>query len=78
MLLEGASQGKFVRVFIGFVYDFAVDPQKDFLTYGGNYKVILSKENRKMFYIPENFAHGFILLSDIIVFPYKCTDFYHP
>lgn len=71
-------QGKLVRVFSGSVYDVAVDLRKNSPTYGKYQGVILTGENRKMFYVPEGFAHGFLVLSDTAVFTYKCTDFYHP
>ena len=71
-------QGKLVRVFAGSVYDVAVDLRKDSPTYGKYHGVILTEENNKMFYVPEGFAHGFMVLSDTAVFSYKCTDFYHP
>jgi len=71
-------QGKLVRVLSGEVYDVAVDLRKDSKTYGKYFGVILSDENKKQFYIPEGFAHGFAVLSDEAVFAYKCTDFYHP
>ena len=47
-------------------------------TYGQWYGVLLSAENKKQFFIPKNFAHGFVVLSDSAEFAYKCTDFYHP
>ena len=47
-------------------------------TYGKWFGVLLSAENKKQFFIPKNFAHGFIVLSDYAEFAYKCTDFYHP
>jgi dTDP-4-dehydrorhamnose 3,5-epimerase len=71
-------QGKLVRVFKGTVFDVAVDLRKNSKTYGKWQGVILSDENKKMFYIPEGFAHGFLVLSEEAVFSYKCTDFYHP
>lgn len=71
-------QGKLVRVLSGSVYDVAVDLRKNSKTYGKYYGVILTEENKKMFYVPEGFAHGFLVLSDQAVFSYKCTDFYHP
>lgn len=71
-------QGKLVRVFSGSVYDVAVDLRKNSPTYGKYHGVVLSEENGQMFYIPEGFAHGFLVLSDTAVFTYKCTDFYHP
>jgi len=71
-------QGKLVRVLSGTVYDVAVDLRKSSSTYGKYYGVILSAENKKMFYVPEGFAHGFLVLSESAEFTYKCTDFYHP
>ncbi len=71
-------QGKLVRVLMGSVYDVAVDLRKNSPTYGNYHGVLLSEENKKMFYVPEGFAHGFLVLSDMAVFSYKCTDFYHP
>ena len=67
-------QGKLVRVVRGKVFDVAVDLR----TYGKWFGVELSAENMKQFYIPEGFAHGFLVLSDEAEFCYKCTDFYHP
>lgn len=71
-------QGKLVRVFSGTVYDVAVDLRKNSPTYGKSYGVILSEDNKRMIYVPEGFAHGFLVLSDTAVFSYKCTDLYHP
>ena len=71
-------QGKLVRVIRGRVYDVAVDLRKESKTYGEWYGIELSAENNKQFYIPERFAHGFLVLSDEAEFCYKCTDFYHP
>lgn len=71
-------QGKLVRVIKGTVFDVAVDLRKDSTTYGKWYGVELSEENKKQFYIPEGFAHGYLVLSDWAEFCYKCTDFYHP
>ena len=71
-------QGKLVRVIRGAVFDVAVDLRKDSATFGKWYGVELSEENKKQFYIPEGFAHGFLVLSDVAEFCYKCTDFYHP
>ena len=71
-------QGKLVRVIKGKVFDVAVDLRKDSKTYGKWFGVELSAENMKQFYIPEGFAHGFLVLSDEAEFCYKCTDFYHP
>lgn len=71
-------QGKLVRVIKGSVFDVAVDLRSDSETYGKWFGVELTEKNKKQFYIPEGFAHGFLVLSDIAEFCYKCTDFYHP
>ncbi len=71
-------QGKLVRVIKGKVFDVAVDLRKSSHTFGKWTGVILSDENKRQFYIPEGFAHGFLVLSDTAEFVYKCTDFYHP
>lgn len=71
-------QGKLVRVLSGEVFDVAVDLRKDSPTYKKWFGVVLSGENRKQFYIPQGFAHGFLVLSEKAEFAYKCTDFYHP
>lgn len=71
-------QGKLVRVILGEVFDVAVDLRIDSQTYKKWHGVILSGENKKQFYIPEGFAHGFLVLSDEAEFIYKCTDFYYP
>jgi len=72
------SQGKLVRVTKGEVFDVAVDLRKGSPTFGKWEGVLLSEENKKQFYIPEGFAHGFLVLSDEAIFNYKCTDFYAP
>ena len=71
-------QGKLVRVIKGAVFDVAVDLRPGSETYGKWFGIELTEENKKQFYIPEGFAHGFLVLSDIAEFCYKCTDFYHP
>lgn len=71
-------QGKLVRVLSGEVFDVGVDLRKGSPTFGKWHGVILSGENRKQFYVPEGFAHGFLVLSDEAEFAYKCTDFYRP
>ena len=71
-------QGKLVWVIRGKVFDVAVDLRKGSETYGKWFGVELSEENKKQLYIPEGFAHGFLVLSDVAEFCYKCTDFYHP
>ena len=70
-------QTKLVRVIRGKVFDVAVDLRKGSKTFGKWYGVILSEENKKQFYIPEGFAHGFLVLSDTAEFCYKVSDFYH-
>lgn len=71
-------QDKLVRVVQGEVFDVAVDLRRGSKTYGKWYGVLLSAENKKQFFVPKNFAHGFLVLSDQAEFAYKCTDFYHP
>ena len=70
-------QTKLVRAIRGSVYDVAVDLRSDSETYGKWYGVLLSEENKKQFLIPKGFAHGFLVLSEIAEFCYKCDDFYH-
>jgi len=70
-------QAKLVRVVRGEVFDVAVDLRPESSTYGQWYGVLLSAENKKQFLIPENFAHGFLVLSEHADFAYKCNDFYH-
>lgn len=72
------SQGKLVRVTRGEVFDVAVDLRIGSPTYRQWEGVILSEENKKQFYIPKGFAHGFLVISDNAVFNYKCTDIYAP
>jgi len=72
------SQGKLVRVISGVVYDVGVDLRKGSPTYGKYEAAILSGENKRMLYIPEGFAHGFLVLSDEAIFAYKCTQTYRP
>lgn len=71
-------QGKLVRVIKGKVFDVAVDLRQNSETYGRWFGVELTEENKKQFYIPEGFAHGFLVLSETAEFCYKVTDFYHP
>lgn len=72
------TQGKLVRVTHGEVFDVAVDVRPNSKTYGQWVGVTLSSEKKNMFYIPEGFAHGFLVLSDTAEFVYKCTDVYDP
>lgn len=71
-------QGKLVRCTVGEVFDVAVDMRKKSPTFGQHVGVILSAENKKMFWIPPGFAHGFVTLSEHAEFLYKTTDFYAP
>lgn len=71
-------QSKLVRVVSGKVFDVAVDMRKGSPTYGQWEGVVLSDENRRQFFIPRGFAHGFLVLSDYAEFCYKCDDVYHP
>ena len=71
-------QGKLVRVVRGEVYDVAVDIRQGSSTFGQWEGVILSDENKKQFWVPAGFAHGFVVLSETADFEYKCTDYYDP
>jgi dTDP-4-dehydrorhamnose 3,5-epimerase len=69
-------QGKLVRVVRGAVFDVAVDLRKSSKTFGQWEGVELSEENKKQFWIPPGFAHGFVVLSETVDFEYKCTEYY--
>ena len=71
-------QGKLVRVVRGEVYDVAVDIRLGSPTYGRWEAVVLSEDNKKQFWVPPGFAHGFMVISDFADFEYKCTDYYDP
>lgn len=71
-------QAKLVRVLSGEVYDVAVDLRKNSPTYGKYVGVLLSSENKKQFFIPKGFAHGFVVVSETAEFAYKCDEVYHP
>ncbi|HAW1265254.1 TPA: dTDP-4-dehydrorhamnose 3,5-epimerase [Escherichia coli] len=71
-------QGKLVRVTRGIVFDVAVDLRINSQTFGKWFGIILSEENKRQLWLPEGFAHGFQVLSDIVDFEYKCTDYYYP
>jgi dTDP-4-dehydrorhamnose 3,5-epimerase len=72
------NQGKLVSVVSGAVFDVAVDIREGSPTYGGWFGIFLSEENRTQLWIPSGFAHGFLALSDVAVFSYKCTAGYFP
>ncbi len=71
-------QAKLVRVIKGEVFDVAVDIRKGSPTFGKWHGELLSAENKKQFFVPKGFAHGFLVLSEEAEFVYKCSDFYHP
>ena len=71
-------QGKLVRVISGEVFDVGVDLRPGSSTFGKWFGVTLSAENKRQFYVPEGFAHGFLVLSETAEFVYKCTRFYDP
>ena len=71
-------QGKLVRVTTGEVYDVAVDLRKSSPTFGQHVGVHLSADNKQIFWVPPGFAHGFLVLSDMAEFVYKCTEYYSP
>jgi dTDP-4-dehydrorhamnose 3,5-epimerase len=70
------SQGKLIRVTRGSVMDIVVDLRKAQPTYGQHFSIELSEENKTQLYVPEGFAHGFVVLRDDTVFSYKCTNYY--
>ena len=76
--LSPRAQGKLVRVVRGKVFDVAVDIRKDSPAYGQWFGLELSEENQRMLWVPPGLAHGFVVLSDIADFEYKCTDYYNP
>jgi dTDP-4-dehydrorhamnose 3,5-epimerase len=71
-------QGKLIRVIVGEIFDVVVDLRPGSSTKGRWHGSILSSKKQNQLYIPENFAHGFLVLSDTVLFSYKCTNFYHP
>lgn len=75
---ERQTQGKLVRVVAGEVYDVAVDIRQGSKSYGCWYGCYLSADNHRQLWIPEGFAHGFLVVSNSAEFVYKCTDYYHP
>ena len=75
---EPFAQAKLVRVIKGHIIDVAVDIRKDSETFGELIAVHLSENNKYQFFIPKGFAHGFAVLSDEVIFQYKCDEYYHP
>jgi dTDP-4-dehydrorhamnose 3,5-epimerase len=71
-------QGKLLQVLQGEVFDVAVDIRRSSPTFGKWHGLVLSSENKRQFYIPAGFAHGFLVLSETALFHYKCTEFYSP
>ena len=72
------TQAKLVRVILGSVLDVAVDIRKGSPTFGKHVAVELSAENKRQLYVPRGFAHGFVVLSDDVIFQYKCDNKYAP
>ena len=72
------TQAKLVRVIKGEVLDIAVDIRKGSPTYGQHVAVELTEDNHRQFFISKGFAHGFVVLSEVALFQYKCDEFYHP
>ena len=75
---KNEPQGKLVRVVSGEVYDVAVDIRHGSPTFGQWEAVILSEENKRQFWVPRGFAHGFVVTSEKALFTYKCDDYYSP
>jgi dTDP-4-dehydrorhamnose 3,5-epimerase len=71
------AQDKLVRVVRGSVIDVAVDLRQNSPTFGEYAKVLLSAKNKKQFFVPKGFAHGFVVMEDQTIFSYKCSNFYH-
>lgn len=72
------AQAKLVRVLHGKVWDYVVDLRSDQSTFGQTFGIELSEQNKQQLFIPKGFAHGFIVLSEIAVFAYKCDNYYAP
>ena len=71
-------QGKLVQVVFGSILDVALDIRVGSPTFGKYHSIILSSKNKKLFYIPEGFAHGYLVLSEFSIVQYKCTNVYNP
>lgn len=76
--IDPYSQGKLVRVIEGAVYDIALDLRQQSPTFGQWFGIELSGQNKKQFYVPRGFAHGFSVLSETAIFSYKCDQYYQP
>ena len=72
------TQGKLVKVVSGAVFDVAVDMRKSSPTFGQWVGEVLSSENKRQLWVPEGFAHGFYVMTEVAEFVYKCTDYYNP
>jgi len=72
------AQGKLVQVYAGVVFDVAVDVRRGSASFGRWVGVTLSGENKRQFWVPAGFAHGFLVTSETALFAYKCSDYYHP
>ena len=72
------AQDKLIRVIKGSVYDAVIDLRQDSATFGQSFGLVISAQNKKMFFIPKGFAHAFLTLEDETEFMYKVTDYYHP
>jgi dTDP-4-dehydrorhamnose 3,5-epimerase len=72
------AQGKLVAVLQGEVFDVAVDIRRASATFGRWHGLVLSAENKRQFFVPPGFAHGFVVLSETALFAYKCTEYYSP
>jgi dTDP-4-dehydrorhamnose 3,5-epimerase len=75
--LEPHSQAKLIQVLKGKVLDVAVDLRKGSPTYGQSLSIVISEENRRQFFVPQGFAHGFSVLSNEVLFSYKCDNYYN-
>jgi dTDP-4-dehydrorhamnose 3,5-epimerase len=75
---EPYAQAKLVRVIQGAVIDVAVDIRPNSPTFGKHFCIELNDKNKKQFFIPTGFAHGFVVLKDDTIFAYKCSEYYHP
>ena len=75
---EPYQQGKLLRVVVGEIFDVAVDIRKDSPTFGKHVMVELSEDNKRQFFIPRGFAHGFLVMSDEAIFTYKVDNIYAP